>query len=78
LRLPRECMHGDNRRFWNGTSPLNTENHNIVERTTLIICALLALALPAFAGTEVYSNKSTQSVAPECPQWYADNSRADF
>jgi hypothetical protein len=28
--------------------------------------------MPAFAGTEVYSNKNTQSVAPECPQWYAD------
>ena len=35
-------------------------------------CAAIALVSPAFAGTETHSNKSTQSVAPECPQWYAD------
>lgn len=33
----------------------------------------LGMICPAFAGTEIYSNKNTQSVAPECPQWYADN-----
>lgn len=43
-----------------------------MKRTTLSLIAVLALAVPAFAGTEVYSNKNTQSVAPECPQWYAD------
>jgi len=41
-------------------------------KITLSIFAAVALAVPAFAGTEVYSNKNTQSVAPECPQWYAD------
>jgi hypothetical protein len=36
-------------------------------------CALVALAPVAWAGTETYSSKDTRTVAPECPQWYADN-----
>ena len=43
-----------------------------MNRMGLTICAVLALTVPAFAGTELYSNKNTQSVAPECPEWYAD------
>ena len=35
--------------------------------------ALAGLAPLLFAGTETYSSKETQQVAPECPQWYADN-----
>jgi hypothetical protein len=36
-------------------------------------CAVIALASAALAGTETYSNKNTQAVVPECPQWYAEN-----
>jgi len=44
-----------------------------MKKTTTILLALAALAMPALAGTETYSNKNTQSVSTECPQWYADN-----
>jgi hypothetical protein len=39
----------------------------------IIFSILVLTTCSALAGTEVYSNKSTQPVAPECPQWYADN-----
>ena len=36
-------------------------------------CTVVAFVSVTFAGTETYSSKNTQTVAPECPQWYADN-----
>jgi hypothetical protein len=44
-----------------------------MKRGIFVFFGLIALLGPAFGGTEVYSNKNTQSVAAECPQWYADN-----
>jgi opacity protein-like surface antigen len=44
-----------------------------MKKLILSFCTMAALASVTFAGTEIYSNKNTQSVAPECPQWYADN-----
>ncbi len=44
-----------------------------MKKIILSLCALVALASAGFAGTEIYSNKNTQTVAPECPQWFADN-----
>jgi hypothetical protein len=44
-----------------------------MKRLTFVFLAVIALGGPAMAGTEIYSNKNTQSVTPECPQWYADN-----
>jgi len=44
-----------------------------MKRTVFCLLMTLAAIFPAVAGTELYSNKSTQTVAPECPQWYADN-----
>jgi len=45
-----------------------------MKRLPFVLLGLLALVCPAIAGTEIYSsNKNTQSVTPECPQWYADN-----
>jgi hypothetical protein len=43
-----------------------------MKKLTLSLFAVVAVTAAAFAGTETYS-KSTRSVAPECPQWYADN-----
>ena len=39
----------------------------------LVFFGAFVLASPVFAGAEIYSNKNTQPVAPECGQWYADN-----
>ena len=44
-----------------------------MKRFTFAFLGAIALASPVWAGTEIYSNKNTQAVAPECPQWYADN-----
>ena len=44
-----------------------------MKKLTYVLLGLIALAGPVFAGTEIYSNKNTQSVVPDCPQWYADN-----
>ena len=44
-----------------------------MKKLTLSLCAAVAMASAAFAGTETYS-KESKSVAPApCPQWYADN-----
>ena len=48
-------------------------NKKAMKKLILGLCALIALAPVAWAGTETYSNKNTTQVAPECPQWYADN-----
>jgi Outer membrane protein beta-barrel domain len=44
-----------------------------MKRVIFGLLVMLGLVCQAFAGTEIYSNKNTQSVARECPQWYADN-----
>jgi len=44
-----------------------------MKRLTFVFLSVIALAGPVFAGTEIYSNKNTQAVAPDCPQWFADN-----
>lgn len=44
-----------------------------MKRLTFLFLAVIALGGPAMAGTEIYSNENTQSVAPECPQWDAAN-----
>lgn len=44
-----------------------------MKKLTLSLCALVALASAAFAGTETYSKESKSVVPPPCPQWYADN-----
>src|ERR1700730_15869001 len=44
-----------------------------MKKLMLGLCAVVALAPAAFAGTEIYSSKETRQVTPECPQWYADN-----
>lgn len=44
-----------------------------MKKLTFGFLALIVGIGSAFAGTEIYSNKNTQSVASECPQWYADN-----
>ncbi len=44
-----------------------------MKKITLSLCALVALASAAFAGTETYSTESKSTVPPSCPQWYADN-----
>ena len=38
----------------------------------LSLCAGIAIASSAVAGTETYSSKETRAIPPECPQWYAD------
>ena len=44
-----------------------------MKKLILSFCTMVALSSVTFAGTETYSSKNTQTVAPECPQWYADN-----
>ena len=44
-----------------------------MKKLTLVILIVIGLVGPAFAGTEIYSNKNTRAVVPDCPQWYADN-----
>ena len=44
-----------------------------MKKVAFAFCAMAALALPAYAGSE-YSGKEVKQVAPPpCPQWYADN-----
>jgi opacity protein-like surface antigen len=42
-------------------------------RVAIGLCSWIVLSSAALAGTLTYSNKNTQAVVPECPQWYADN-----
>lgn len=44
-----------------------------MKKLTLSLCAAVAMASAAFAGTETYSNESKSVTPPPCPQWYADN-----
>jgi opacity protein-like surface antigen len=45
-----------------------------MKKLTLSLCAVVALASAASAGTETYSSKNVKQVAPApCPTWYADN-----
>src|SRR6267143_5356861 len=44
-----------------------------MKKLMLGLCAVVALAPAAFAGSEIYSSKETRQVTPECPHWYADN-----
>lgn len=44
-----------------------------MKKLTLCLCALTLAGSAALAGTETYLKESKATVAPECPQWYADN-----
>jgi len=44
-----------------------------MKKLTLSLCAAVAMASAAFAGTETYSKESKSVTPPPCPQWYADN-----
>lgn len=45
-----------------------------MKKLTLSLCAVVALASAAYAGTETYSGKDTkQTMETPCPTWYADN-----
>jgi hypothetical protein len=44
-----------------------------MKRLWFILLGTIMLIGPAFAGTEIYSNKNTQPVAADCAQWFADN-----
>jgi hypothetical protein len=44
-----------------------------MKKLTLSLCAAVAMASAAFAGTETYSKESKSVAPPPCPQWYADN-----
>jgi hypothetical protein len=44
-----------------------------MKKLTLSLCAAVAMASAAFAGTETYSKESKNVAPPPCPQWYADN-----
>jgi hypothetical protein len=49
---------------------LTKTGDNNMKKLTLSLCAAVAMATAAYAGTETYS----KSVAPPpCPEWYADN-----
>jgi hypothetical protein len=63
----------DEKGFCSGTS-LKYRQHgdSAMKRVTLSICAIVALAMPALAGTKIHSSKNPQAVTPECPQWHAD------
>ncbi len=45
-----------------------------MKKLTLSLCAVVALASAAYAGTERYSGKEMKqtTMPPPCPQWYAD------
>ncbi|MEY2489674.1 MAG: hypothetical protein QOC70_1616 [Verrucomicrobiota bacterium] len=43
-----------------------------MKKLTLCFCALAVATSAAFAGSEIYTREKS-TVAPECPQWYADN-----
>lgn len=44
-----------------------------MRKLMLVLSGVVSLVSASFAGTETYSSKDTRQVAPECPQWYADN-----
>ena len=44
-----------------------------MKKLTLSLCAAVAMATAAYAGTETYSKESKSVTPPPCPQWYADN-----
>lgn len=45
-----------------------------MRKQILSLCAIIALAGAAYAGTETYSGKETKTaVEPPCPEFYADN-----
>lgn len=45
-----------------------------MKKLTLSLCAVVALASAAFAGTSTYSSKEMkQTESAPCPSWYADN-----
>ena len=44
-----------------------------MKKLTLSLCAVVALASGAYAGTETYSGKETRTVQAPCPTWYADS-----
>jgi hypothetical protein len=52
---------------------LTKTGENKMKKLTLSLCAVVAMASAAFAGTETYSKESKSVAPPECPQWYADN-----
>jgi hypothetical protein len=51
----------------------NENRRTDMKKGMLFLSGLMALTSVAFAGTETYSSKETKQIAPECPQWYADN-----
>ena len=44
-----------------------------MKKLTLSLCAAVAMASAALAGTETYSKETKNVAPPPCPQWYADN-----
>jgi hypothetical protein len=52
---------------------LTKTGENNMKKLTLSLCAAVAMASAAFAGTETYSKESKNVAPPPCPQWYADN-----
>jgi hypothetical protein len=44
-----------------------------MKKLTLSLCAAVAMATAAYAGTETYSKETKSVTPPPCPQWYADN-----
>jgi hypothetical protein len=60
-------MCGENR------SLLTNKETTTMKKLILSLCAGVALASAAFAGTETYSKESKSVTPPPCPQWYADN-----
>ena len=44
-----------------------------MKKLTLSLCAAVAMATAAYAGTETYTKESKSVTPPPCPQWYADN-----
>lgn len=44
-----------------------------MKKLTLSLCAAVAMATAAYAGTETYTKESKSVAPPPCPQWYADN-----
>src|SRR5438874_9328538 len=53
--------------------PINQTGENNMKKLTLSLCAAVAMASAAFAGTESYSKESKSVTPPPCPQWYADS-----
>src|SRR2546423_7386648 len=52
---------------------INLTGENNMKKLTLSLCAAVAMASAAFAGTETYSKESKSVTPPPCPQWYADS-----